>query len=117
MSKPETLEEAKARVAAEAKLKKEAEAEADKIMNASEEEIAKEDEGPILADFESAFVGDSDKVDHAANHREKAEAAYTKLRTVTVSYPATTPNEHTVFGYGDIRIQLGDLRTLFGLPS
>lgn len=47
----------------------------------------------------------------------RAEEAAKKLRLLATSYPNTTPNEHTVFGFGGHRFTLGELRALFGLPN
>lgn len=48
--------------------------------------------------------------------QERHEKAVEKLRLIAMSYPNTTPNEHTVFGFGGHRYELGDLRDLFALP-
>lgn len=47
--------------------------------------------------------------------REEAVAAGKVLETIALSYPLTTPDEHTVFGFGGQRFTLGHLRALFNL--
>ncbi len=71
------------------------------------EKAALDDDTP-----EDAFETDEAPIP-ANNARAAAEAAVQKLRTITMSYPVTTPNEHTIFGANGIRITLGDLRDAF----
>jgi hypothetical protein len=47
--------------------------------------------------------------------KEAGEAAAKKLRLIATAYPLTTPDEHTVFGFGGHRFSLGELRALFSL--
>jgi hypothetical protein len=48
---------------------------------------------------------------------QRGEEAAKKLRLIAIAYPMTTPNEHTIFGFGGHRFVLGDLRDLFMLPK
>lgn len=57
--------------------------------------------------------GDEDKAAKMA----RAEEAAKKLRLIATAYPITTPNEHTIFGFGGHRFVLGDLRDIFMLPK
>lgn len=54
-----------------------------------------------------------------ANMHDEKRAAVTaaadKLRRLAMSYPETTPNEHTICGFAGVILKLGDLRDLFGL--
>jgi len=81
--------------------------EAEKAAKAEAERIANMDE----IDVENE-KSDRENAQNAA--KAIVEAAYDKMFTVTASYPVTTPNEHIVFGFGGTRINLGDLRALFG---
>lgn len=97
---------AEEKAAKEAELKAAAEAEADRIANMSEEEITSEkgedeDAGSVGQPTEAQIRGSE-----AANH----------LRRIALTYPASTPNEHTIFGFGGLTFNLGQLRDLFGLP-
>lgn len=49
--------------------------------------------------------------------RSRANAAAEKLRLIAMSYPNTTPDEHTIFGFGGRVFHLGDLRAIFGVPG
>jgi hypothetical protein len=69
----------------------------------------------IAASEEGANTDDAEQRRDAAS--QKAEDAHDKLRRIAVSYPQTTPDEHTVFGFGGERFNLGELRALFQIPG
>lgn len=83
-----------------AALKKKADAEAERIMNSD-----------IDANLDNEEVKVKTRPRPARD--EKAEAAYDKLRAVTLDFPPSTPDEHIVFGRASFRVNLGDLRALF----
>lgn len=103
-AKREAAEKAAAKVETDKKAAEEAaKAEADRIANMSEAEVADDAENT-----------ESEAERGLAERKEAKEEAYDKMFRVTATYPTTTPNEHVVFGFGGERIQLGDLRALFG---
>ena len=53
---------------------------------------------------EPEVVSDADRVE-----------AFQKFTKICRSYPVTTPNEHVIFGFAEIRMTLGDLRKLCGI--
>lgn len=82
--------------------------------------LAENEAAPADVDGGDVFSAVSDDA-AARESREakmvRAEEAAKKLRQIALSYPATTPNEHTVFGFGGHRFTLGELRDLFALPK
>ena len=53
---------------------------------------------------------------HAAEIADNAQRiAKAKIYNLVRSYPKDTPDEWTVFGYGGVRVTLGDLKDLFGV--
>lgn len=95
-----------------AQAEKAAKAEADRLAA----EKAAKAEAERIANMDEIDVENEKSDRENAQNAAKAvvEAAYDKMFTVTASYPVTTPNEHIVFGFGGTRINLGDLRALFG---
>jgi hypothetical protein len=45
----------------------------------------------------------------------RKKAAKEKIYNLIRSYPKDTPDEWVVFGYGGTRVNLGDLKDLFGV--
>lgn len=86
---------------AAAELKAKADAEAERIM-ASDEGANEDDE----------YVDGRNAQNELGDKRQKAEAAYTKLRNIALDFQRSTPDEHTLFGRAGIVFTLGDLRSL-----
>lgn len=57
------------------------------------------------------------ETEHVAKSESKKDAAATNLRRIAQSYPLTTPDEHTIFGFGGFKFTLGELRALFDMQS
>lgn len=115
-------------------LEAESKKEAERIANQTEDEVQQEngdaskeppEQDPEVAEeakkpdptLVAAFEDPEPKEDPREIMRRRGEAARDKLMQIAQSYPVTTPNEHTIFGFGGVRFHLGDLRDLFGLNT
>ena len=107
MAKEEELKKA-----ADAELKTIADAEAARIMASDEGSNA--ESSPLIG-----ALGDLEEVKQQAedNARSRAMEAAALLELIARSYPTTTPDEHTVFGFGGHKCTLGDMRALFNLKK
>lgn len=97
-------------------------AELDALAAAKAGQIAASDEGankldPALTAIQEPAVEvqrerfRKEDIDRETRH-EKAEAAFNKFKRLAQSYPRTTPDEHRVCGFGEVHMNLGDLRNL-----
>jgi len=98
-------------------LKKEADAEAERIMALDSEDAATETVSPKEAAEELMKSGTvhyfgTNSFTKLDTEMHPGEAAFKHLRTIAMSYPRTTPDEHVIFGFGGEKFSLGQLRDL-----
>lgn len=107
-------DKAKADAELQAKLKKAADEEEARIL-ASDEGSNKDqpdDDDPPLRARAAAPWMDNFKSEEQA---EAASAAAKQLYSIACEFPQSSPDTHTVFGFGGKLFKLGDLRALFGM--
>lgn len=61
--------------------------------------------------LEKALRGDEDE----ARGDDPKMQAFAAFREVAFEYPRSTPDEHTIFGFGGKKVNLGQLRDLTGI--
>lgn len=122
-AKAEAEAAAKAEAEAAGKVKAElaakAEAEAAEKVKAELAAKAEAEAARIMASDEGANTVDEEESqmpEFADGHqREQAMAAVNKLRLIAQSYPVTTPDSHTLFGFGGHIFTIGELRYAVGI--
>lgn len=58
---------------------------------------------------------DSGRNEEPVTREARAKTALEKLRVIALDYQRSTPGEHIIFGRGQLKYTLADLRDLFGL--
>lgn len=76
--------------------------------------------GDALKEAERIMAGDDESESWMANFKnaeqsEAARKAASHLYAIACEFPQSTPDTHTVFGFGGKLFRLGDLRALFGM--